>query len=75
MCGRQQSAATFGYTTHQTPPQTHTSVFHGFVGGKSLGDSRFLPSPRAILLCLTLLLNMYGRLRTYLCMILVDILD
>lgn len=35
------------------------------MGGKSLGDSRFLPSPRAILLCLTLLLNMWLCTRLY----------
>ncbi len=41
------------------------SVFHGFVGGKSLGHSRLLPSPRGILLCLTLLLNMWLCTRLY----------
>lgn len=40
------------------------SIFHGFVGGKSLADARFLPSPRAILLCLTLLLNVCVRAQT-----------
>ena len=40
------------------------SIFHGFVGGKSV-DSRWLPSPRAILLVLTLLLNVYLCTRLY----------
>jgi len=40
------------------------NVFHGFVGGKSV-DSRWVPNPRAILLVLTLLLNMWLCTRLY----------